>query len=227
MKNNFIKLNLGCGKDIKKGFLNIDSFEHKNFKLDIKTNLTRKIPIESNIVNFVYSSHFLEHLDWIAGENFLKEVLRVLKKGGKLRILVPDYQKIFKNYVKKDKKFFLSIKKHLNNCDYEYYKKVLEDKTKVKKERLLNPPPGWHFSKKPAHIYQVKLRKRYFSSLLQIVNWFTHQHGEHKTLYDFETLNLIMKKIGFKKIQKTSYQLKIDAKSSIRKKISLCVEAYK
>ena len=227
MKNNLIKLNLGCGKDIRKDFINIDSHEHKNHKLDIKADLTKKIPLKSNVADFVYCSHLLEHLDWLAGQNFLEEIFRVLKHNGKLRILVPDHKKIFKRYIENDKKFFFDIKKNLNENDYKYYQQLLKNKSKVKKQRLSNPPPSWHFSKKPKHVYQVKLRERYFNSLLEIVNWFTHQHGEHKTLYDFETITLVMKKIGFLKIKKVSYDFEIDAKSNVRKKVSLCVEAYK
>ena len=227
MKNKLMMLNLGCGKDIKKGFVNIDSFEHSNHKLDIKTDLAKKIPVTSNSADFAYSAHFLEHLDWIKADFFLKEVLRVLKKGGKLRILVPDYEKIFKNYAKGNKKFFIDIKNYLNNIDYKYYKKILSNRSLVKKQRIKNPPPKWHFSKKPEDVYKIRLRAKRFNTTMQVLNWFTHQHGEHFTLYDFETIIQILKKIGFKKIKKTSYKSTIDAKSNIRKLVSLCIEAYK
>lgn len=48
----------------------------------------RKLPVDSESLDFVFSSHLLEDFaDW---NPILKEWTRVLKKGGRLIILVPD-----------------------------------------------------------------------------------------------------------------------------------------
>lgn len=50
-----------------------------------------KLPFESQSLDFVYSSHFLEDVfDWLP---VLKEWDRVLKKGGRMIILVPDKER--------------------------------------------------------------------------------------------------------------------------------------
>ena len=53
-------------------------------------NLQKRIPINSNSVDVIYCSHFLEHLRKKDGQNFLKECFRLLKNNGLLRIAVPD-----------------------------------------------------------------------------------------------------------------------------------------
>lgn len=61
----------------------------KNNKLYWR-DLTDKIPLNDNSVDIVFSSHFLEHLTKIKGEQFLKDIYRIMKPGGLVRILVPD-----------------------------------------------------------------------------------------------------------------------------------------
>ena len=48
------------------------------------------LPFPDQSVDFLYSSHFLEHLSRPAAQRLLKESCRVLKPGGTLRICVPD-----------------------------------------------------------------------------------------------------------------------------------------
>ena len=49
-------------------------------------------------LDVIYSSHMLEHLDRSDARNFLTEALRVLKKGGILRLAIPDLKKHIDNY---------------------------------------------------------------------------------------------------------------------------------
>ena len=231
MKKKLIKLNLGCGKNLKKNFINIDFYQHKGFKIDLKCNLAKKIPLRSNYADYAYSSHLLEHLFWYQGLRFLKEIFRILKKNGKIRILVPDFKKIFKEYVDGNKDYFKVIKKNLNEKDYLYYKNLLrKPRNQISTSSFRNSsstPPSWHNSVKKINIEKKILRARFFHHTIDIVNWFTHQHDEHKTLYDYEKMKSLLKDIGFKKIRKTSYKFSIDPKSKVRKKISLCVEGIK
>ena len=62
-------------------------------------NLAHGIPFPSDSVDAVYHSHFLEHLDREAARRFLLEVKRVLKAGGVQRIVVPDLEKLCREYV--------------------------------------------------------------------------------------------------------------------------------
>lgn len=62
-------------------------------------DLSRGIPCESDTVDAVYHSHFLEHLDRDVAPLFLDEVLRVLKPGGVHRIVVPDLEHAARAYI--------------------------------------------------------------------------------------------------------------------------------
>lgn len=53
-------------------------------------DLSRSIPFVSESVDFIYTSHFLEHLTRAEGARLLRESFRVLRPGGILRVCVPD-----------------------------------------------------------------------------------------------------------------------------------------
>ena len=62
-------------------------------------DLSKGIPFDTNSVDAVYHSHFLEHLDRNTAQQLLLEVKRVLKPNGIHRIVVPDFEKLCNNYV--------------------------------------------------------------------------------------------------------------------------------
>lgn len=84
-----IKLHLGCGKRYIPGFIHIDlvDYEHIDYQADIR----HLDMFESNTVDLIYASHILEHFGRWEYEEVLKEWYRVLKKGGILRLSVPDF----------------------------------------------------------------------------------------------------------------------------------------
>ena len=62
-------------------------------------NLKHGIPFGNSSVDMVYHSHVLEHLDRNIAIEFLEENKRVLKKGGVLRIVVPDFESLNRSYM--------------------------------------------------------------------------------------------------------------------------------
>lgn len=62
-------------------------------------DLAKGIPFPNASVDVVYHSHVLEHLDRNVAPEFIRECHRVLKKGGILRIVVPDFEKCCRNYL--------------------------------------------------------------------------------------------------------------------------------
>jgi len=68
-------------------------------------NLARGIPYGNESVDVVYHSHLFEHLDRPVGDVFLREIHRVLRPGGILRIAVPDLELACRNYLQ-----------HLDEC---------------------------------------------------------------------------------------------------------------
>ena len=57
-----VKLNLGCGTDYKKGWINIDNNSDDNIeKLDLNWDLRKPLPFKDNSVDFVEHEHFELH----------------------------------------------------------------------------------------------------------------------------------------------------------------------
>jgi predicted SAM-dependent methyltransferase len=69
-------------------------------------DLSKGIPFPNNSVDVVYHSHVLEHLDRDVARTFLVEIHRVLRPGGIVRVVVPDFERYAKEYVD-----------HLLECD--------------------------------------------------------------------------------------------------------------
>ena len=61
--------------------------------------MTEKLPFDDSSVDVIYHSHFLEHIPLNLGKKFLKENFRILRKGGRLRIVVPDLEEICHAYL--------------------------------------------------------------------------------------------------------------------------------
>ena len=56
----------------------------------IHHNLEYGIPLPDACADYVFASHFLEHLSQRHGEHVVREAVRVLRPGGVIRIAVPD-----------------------------------------------------------------------------------------------------------------------------------------
>src|SRR3989344_3771237 len=82
-----LKLNLGCGPDIKDGFENVDLIDFPRIrKVDLNK---KKLPWKNDIVSYVYTSHLIEYLD--DPYNFMEEIYRICKNGAIVDIYVPHY----------------------------------------------------------------------------------------------------------------------------------------
>jgi len=185
-----------------------------------------KFDIPSESVEYIYIAHVIEHFNWLDGKKLLYRCYRWLERGGVLRLVIPDYKKIFSAYLAEDNEFFESFRKALNK-DCGYYMKAYNEPAKLLKERKNNLPPRWHVSARMEDRKRVSLRIRYFKHNIDIIHWATHQFGEHLTLYDFESLETVLTQFGFKEVEQTEIIEGFDSDNSNRKKISLYVEATK
>ncbi len=94
---NDLKLNLGCGPNIKEGWINIDLLENADLNLDLR----KPFPFQNDSCSIIYSEHFFEHLDYPdLACSFLKECFRILKPGAIFSVVVPDIELILNSYVK-------------------------------------------------------------------------------------------------------------------------------
>lgn len=202
----YVRLNLGCGLSVTKGWINIDgsinalvasmpSIFHKPMyrlsgskqyfseeeycrflrdHLFIHHDLATGIPFNNDVADYIFSSHFIEHLYRNDALNLLKECYRVLKEGGVLRISIPDL------------KYAISL--------YDSGKKD---------EMLLN-------------YFFLESGGSHYSS--------------HKYMYDFEMLSKLLKGIGFFEINRCEYQKGALPDSHVldnQPEVSLYVEARK
>jgi len=89
---------LACGQNFDSRWINVD--QHAASK-DVKIHDLRKpLPFSTDFADGIYCSHFLEHLDAKSADLFLKECLRCLKPEGTLRIVVPNFEDMAKDYLK-------------------------------------------------------------------------------------------------------------------------------
>lgn len=121
-----IAVNLGCGPHVAAGWHNFDNspnlriskipyarwmlwklgiLSHQHYKVKWPEGinyreLTKPLPFDDASVDYVYTSHFLEHILLSDAQNVLKEIYRVLKIGGVARIIVPDLKHYIKEYLK-------------------------------------------------------------------------------------------------------------------------------
>jgi predicted SAM-dependent methyltransferase len=82
------RLNLGCGNRVLKGYVNLDI--EKRDGVDVVHNLdVYPYPFKDNEFDEILADNVLEHLNDTIG--VMKELHRILKKGGRLTIRVPYY----------------------------------------------------------------------------------------------------------------------------------------
>jgi len=91
-----MKLHLGCGKNIKEGYINIDGFvKGENVvNMDI-LNMT----YPDNSVDEILSEHLFEHIPFKDEERLFTECFRLLKVGGKLIVETPDMEWLCKKFL--------------------------------------------------------------------------------------------------------------------------------
>ena len=91
-------LNLGCGNDIKDGFVNIDLFSNDPRVVGMDV---RKLDIPNNSADLIYASDILEHFSHREVDSVLREWARVLKPGGEIMIRCPSLSLQVKAYTEK------------------------------------------------------------------------------------------------------------------------------
>ena len=201
-------IQIGCGHNPLSGFQNYDSdlflfFKYIPFSEKIlslfnfipkafidfiilakKHNIhycdaSKKIPLDDNSVELIYSCHMVEHLDWNESLSFFSESKRVLKNGGILRIVVPDFDFLINNYKKN------------NDVDRFIFQSYLvgdKPKNSLKKIQYFLQGHGWHHQMFTSKSIE-KFQKLKFSQVIQV--------NPGITKFNFETsMNLFEREDG-------------------------------
>jgi len=93
-----IRLHLGCGARFLKGYMHVDlaDFPHIDYRHEISV-----LPMfEDGSAELVYACHCFEYFDRQEAPRVLAEWRRVLRKGGVLRLAVPDFSALVKVYMR-------------------------------------------------------------------------------------------------------------------------------
>lgn len=178
-----LKLHLGSGANLLPGWVNIDIASQADIVMDMR----RGLPFPGGCAQYVFTEHFLEHLDfYLEVPHFLSECYRVLRIGGTVRVVVPDAETFAAAYSRHDLAWFNFVE------------------------------PSRHFATPGEGLA------------------FNFQYaGQHHSGWDFETLALKLRAVGFQQVEKTDYRagplsvLNLERDLDIRAAHSLCVNATK
>ncbi|MDF2433973.1 MAG: hypothetical protein JWP44_3604 [Mucilaginibacter sp.] len=97
-----MKLHLGCGKNVKEGYINIDKY----VDLPGVENLDIfNLPYSNNSVDEILAEHLIEHIRFNDEEKFWNECSRLLKADGKLIIETPDFEWLCKKFLEAEDSF--------------------------------------------------------------------------------------------------------------------------
>lgn len=93
-----VLVNVGCGTRFDPRWINLDGepVEASIRRYDCRDRL----PFTDASVDAVYSSHVIEHLPPTVARDFVREVYRVLKSGGVIRLATPDLETLAFEYLK-------------------------------------------------------------------------------------------------------------------------------
>lgn len=94
-----MKLNLGCAKDIRKGYKNVDlHYKHPEVINEDISNLSF---VQNNTVEEIIAHDIIEHLPFNKSAQCLKIWFDYLQKGGKISIQTTNFNLMIKAYSEK------------------------------------------------------------------------------------------------------------------------------
>ena len=189
-----VKVHLGCGEDIRSGWLNVDMYADRVARERaaaagrdtalVTHDLRRGLDLPARSCSLIYSSHLLEHLELREARRLLRDCHRALVPGGVFRAAVPDFRRIAAAYVSNDPDFFDLIDIGA---------------------ALPHNAPATH-------------------ALVDYVNYAAYQSGEHRMLYDADKLTRMLLATGFGNVRECGYDESLDPDSAVRRRYSLYVE---
>jgi predicted SAM-dependent methyltransferase len=99
------RLNWGCGEVPEPGWINSDIKDMPGIEIvgDIRDGLA----LDTDSIDYVASIHALPEIPYDTLETALRELRRVLKPGGVLRLVLPDLDRAIQAYLAGDKDYFL------------------------------------------------------------------------------------------------------------------------
>lgn len=165
MKTGAIKINIGCGKTALDGWINFDNsygvilagkpqlaraltklgvvkehwwkgWENKDIR---RADIRDGLPFRDGEVDFIYTSHVIEHLSPAGGAKLLAECRRVLKPAGLLRVVTPDLEHLIHMHASLKSEF--DRDNPTTNAPGDHFMRclmIVEDDTRSSNTRLMS-----------------------------------------------------------------------------------------
>jgi SAM-dependent methyltransferase len=187
--HNLKKLQVGSGNNPLIGWWNTDLYSSKDIYF---LDATVLFPFPNNSFDYVFSEHMIEHLSYKDGLFMLKEIFRVLKVSGKLRISTPDIDKIIKLHTGQKTK---EQERYLKWCMEEVLGLYSPEESELQKRY-----PWWAIDYNHFRRAFPNFRD---DSFCFVINNFFRSWG-HKFLYDYRTLAGALTDLGFKELRRYS-----------------------
>lgn len=136
----------------------------------------KSLPFRDYSVDFIYTSHFIEHLPRYQAAKLFAECKRILRPSGVLRICVPNVRLLAEKYVQGDRDFFLT----LDNSD------INPGRLKDQADLLVQHFYGYDLWSEPTLVQ--KLQRLFIRG--------------HLWMYDYESLSNLLYTAGFSTVER-------------------------
>jgi len=99
-----VRLNWGCGPAPAPGWINSDRRDLPG--VDVRADIRDGLPVEDDTFDYVVAIHVLQDLPYAELVPALRELRRVLRPGGVLRLGLPDLDRAVRAYLRGDRGYF-------------------------------------------------------------------------------------------------------------------------
>jgi SAM-dependent methyltransferase len=181
-----MKLNLGCGKDTKSGYINLDIKKIKGISLICDLNVF-PYPFQDAVFDEIYCNNILEHLDDVV--RVMEELHRICKPGVRIVIKAPHFTSQYafadpthKHYFTYESFDCFLSKKEADTEHSDWYSDVkfrmLSKKIIFSKGLLLpwNYMFEWLFNKMPKYYEGTFLRMFPAEQMIIVLEVIKHKH---------------------------------------------------
>jgi predicted SAM-dependent methyltransferase len=112
-------IHIGCGPINSPGYINIDARRFRH--VHVVTKKITSLPLfPDEVADLIYMCHILEHFSRGQVVAVLREMHRLLKPGGTLRLSVPDFDRILNIYTTTGRNINAINGPLMGGQDYEY-----------------------------------------------------------------------------------------------------------
>ncbi len=197
---------------------------------DVDLSVEKIFPIQDGTCDIIYTSHTLEHVPIKNVRFCLKEMRRILKENGILRIVVPDADLACDAYEKNDREFFKTYKKIFASGGAERDRTLEDYLLEWFTIKEVNPKDGPESIRRQ---YYALGREKFLSENETGMLFEGHDHRRHVTWFTFERLKMLLVDQQFRHVRRSGYlqsqssELRDEKYFDPLPRLSLYVEATK